>query len=193
MTDICSVFECAREVNARGWCLMHYKRWRRHGDPLKVSQMKSGTLEDRVRHIGWSNVSGGCWEWKGSRHSFGHGVLSFQGQRIGAHRAAYSVWVGPIPEGKEIRHKCDNPPCINPAHLEPGTHAENMQDSAVRGRARSSRGEEKHSAILTEQKVLDIRSMALQGQSSKDLSLTYGVSYYTIRDIVTGRRWRHLL
>jgi hypothetical protein len=76
---------------------------------------------------------GGCWLWTGQANKGGYGAFSvgsrYDGNRRGvrAHRWAYEALVGPIPEGLQLDHLCRNPPCVNPAHLEPVTHAENMR------------------------------------------------------------------
>jgi hypothetical protein len=90
--------------------------------------------------------SGDCWVFTGAK-SQGYGLIwagrtgkpsdvGYYNQRslTPAHRAAYELWVGPIPEGMVICHKCDNPPCCNPDHLFLGTYVENMQDCSKKGR-----------------------------------------------------------
>lgn len=68
----------------------------------------------------------GCWEWTGYRNPHGYGKVRFKGRAVGAHRAVYELLVGEIPTGLHLHHTCANPPCCNPAHLEPidpSTHA----------------------------------------------------------------------
>lgn len=69
-----------------------------------------------------------CIEWAGRRHHTGYGIANYRGAWIGAHRATWQEIHGPIPAGLQIRHKCDNPPCVNPDHLEIGTPADNARD-----------------------------------------------------------------
>ena len=91
----------------------------------------------------WSDVEktdGGCWEWMGSRLPKGYGNLTFQRRHLYAHRAAWEVTYGPIPEGMWVCHKCDNPPCTNPDHLFLGTVLENTRDMIAKGRARLEAG-----------------------------------------------------
>lgn len=85
---------------------------------------------------------GACWEWVAARlASGGYGAFRVAGKTLRAHRLAFEACVGPIPEGLVVRHRCDNPACVNPAHLEVGTHAENMADMYARGRAVHHRGD----------------------------------------------------
>jgi len=87
----------------------------------------------------------GCWEYTGSINVNGYGVAAHraEGERGSrthvAHRLAYKYHCGPIPKGHVVMHVCDNPPCINPAHLRVGTYAENMRDMVEKGRHRSSK------------------------------------------------------
>lgn len=76
----------------------------------------------------------GCWLYQGFRAAPGYGEMSYRSTNWAVHRLAYFLWKGPIPEGKEIRHKCDIRHCCNPDHLELGTHHENLLDCLKRGR-----------------------------------------------------------
>jgi|ERR1041385_1929703 len=72
-----------------------------------------------------------CWIWTGAQDRHGYGYFHFgkRNEAVKAYRMAYELAVGPIPEGMHVLHRCDNPPCVNPAHLFIGTHRDNMQDS----------------------------------------------------------------
>lgn len=85
---------------------------------------------------------------KGSPHDFGYRVsfvwVGGRNYMVYAHRAAYESEYGPIPPGMVVRHKCDNPPCVNPEHLEVGTQADNAKDMSVRGRVRNQHSGKSH-------------------------------------------------
>jgi hypothetical protein len=122
----------------------------------------------------------GCWEWRGAS-SYGYGVIMRGRKRLRVHRLAYELWCGSIPNGMVMRHSCDNPCCVNPSHLEPGTQAENIQDIVVRGR----HGRKK----LTVDQVVAIRSSTL---SNRALADQYGVGIIAIRRAKGGETWKHV-
>lgn len=180
----CSIDECDEPSYARSWCRKHYSRWRRHGNPDTVLiSPRSFTPEQRLRRIGWVVTDSGCWEWQGSRAVWGHGVLGYRGNQVGAHRLAYETWVAPIPDGHVIRHKCDNPPCINPDHLLPGTTIDNSRDMVERGRV--------FHAKLDWEKVRQIRDQytGARGQQTV-LAKKFNVDRATIGYVVRGDTWK---
>jgi hypothetical protein len=87
----------------------------------------------------YAGISDGdnCWLWHGLKDSYGYGVIDYRLNRTKAHRLSFEMRFGMIPEGYVVRHKCDNPSCVNPLHLESGTQKENMQDASKRGRLNS--------------------------------------------------------
>lgn len=134
-----------------------------------------------------------CWPYTGtcSKRS-GHGQIFWDGRLIGAHRAAYMLFVGPIENGLHVCHACDNPPCCNPAHLWLGTPQDNTRDMWAKGRGKFPEvvGEANAAAKLTEAQVLEIRA---SDERSFILARRYGVSPTTICDIRKGKLWAHLL
>lgn len=85
------------------------------------------SLADRLADRYDIDTATGCWNWKGRPNSRGYGRINFVGKRVFAHRAMYETLVGPIPEGLTIDHLCRNKLCVNPAHMEPVTAAENTR------------------------------------------------------------------
>lgn len=88
-------------------------------------------------------ASDSCWEWTAAVSQFGHGRVRFRGRDAMAHRVAYEIAKGPIPDRMFVCHHCDNPRCVRPSHLFIGTHDDNMRDMAEKGRSRT--GSKPHS------------------------------------------------
>jgi HNH endonuclease len=153
-----------------------------------------------------ADKSGTCWLWTGTRLPHGYGRTWFGGQKRYAHQVAFELAHGPIPDGMEVCHMCDNPPCVNPAHLFAGTRADNVRDKVQKGRAKWSeahpwrrqpasipRGTKRGQARLTDEQVRTIRlRYAAGGISQMRLAREYGVGQTTIRDVVTHQRWQHV-
>jgi hypothetical protein len=136
--------------------------------------------------------SGECWLWTGGHNGHGYGVLSVAGHTTTAHRASYELNVGPIPVGLCVCHHCDNPPCVRPDHLFLGTHRENLQDAAMKGRMAHS--ERSPRSKLTTEQVLDIRARYAAGGWGIGVKLAgeYGVTRQALAQIVHGATWRHV-
>ena len=116
----CSVEGCGRQADCRGWCHKHHEHWRKYGDPIPSPP----SIEERF----WAKVrkTAGCWVWTGAKISSGYGEMSVKGKPQYAHRLAYELLVGPIPDGLVIDHLCRNTSCVNPAHLEVVTERVNI-------------------------------------------------------------------
>lgn len=99
---------------------------------------------------------------------------------------------GPIPDGLHVLHHCDNPPCVNPAHLFLGTNADNVADKTAKGRGRGGRGEAHRNAKLTADQVREIRELAASGLTQREIAARYGVRHTAIGKILRGERWGHL-
>lgn len=135
----------------------------------------------------------GCWEYSGSRATFGYGQISVNNRCARAHRVSWELHNGPIPDDLEVLHRCDNPPCCNPSHLFLGTQADNARDmwAKKRGSAppRSPKyGEEHVGCKLTNEQVAFIRSPGASGVNNSKLSNLLNVSPSLIWAIRAGRR-----
>lgn len=143
----------------------------------------------------WAKVdtSGDCWIWKAGVSKYGYGAVGKRRWSSTAHRVAYEIANGEIPKGMLVRHKCDNPPCVNPAHLELGTHADNTHDMVVRGRTNNQRGEKAHGAKLTNAQAQEMRARyrTQSGPSQATLAAEYGVSSHCVFRVLHNRTYKH--
>lgn len=145
-----------------------------------------------------------CWLWTAAKVG-GYGSVGARGKVRRAHREAFEAEHGPIPKGEGphgtcVLHRCDTPLCVNPAHLEIGTHADNMRHMMERGRHRHtcrapSKGEANGRAKLTEADVLAIRATYVRRSSTHSLEAIarrFGVGRTAIGKIVRRKLWRHV-
>lgn len=131
-----------------------------------------------------------CQLWTGAPTSHGYGRTTINGREEKAHRLAYQMHVGPIPEGLCVLHRCDNRMCVNPDHLFVGTKRDNARDAQAKGR--NSRGERHGRSKLTEANVKAIRGRLAEGFSLSAVAAEFGVSKANVGHIRTGRLWTWL-
>lgn len=129
----------------------------------------------------------GCWVWIGSKNHtgfYGYGAIHWKNKTYLVHRFIYEMCKGKIPNGMDLCHKCDNPPCCNPEHMFVGTRSDNMRDSYEKGR--SPRGEKHYKAKL---KTLDIISIREDPRKYIVIAKDYGVGARQISYIKKGKSW----
>lgn len=138
-------------------------------------------------HSKYSISSDGCWEWQGSLNFKGYGWFRVQGRTWKAHRFSYTVFHGDIPKGVHIMHLCDNPGCVNPDHLKPGTNADNVSDRQAKGRGRWD-----HLTKTDEATVIRVREMRANGAKHSDIAEAVGLEVHHVSDICQRRTWKHV-
>lgn len=131
----------------------------------------------------------GCWLWTGILKTGGYGVIKVRGKNVATHRASYEAFVGAIPDGTFVLHRCDVRHCINPDHLFLGSQTDNMRDMVSKDRMADCKGERNPRSALTPQQVLEIRrSTAPRPQLARE----YGVTNQSIRAVQLAKTWKHL-
>lgn len=129
---VCTIVGCGKPAKRRGWCPAHYERWRKYGD----TSITKFIVDDLARFNSNVIVTPDCWLWAGSNLNGGYACHFLKGRKTCAHRFSFTVFIGHIPPDLEIDHRCHNPGCVNPAHLQAVTTAFNLKH---RGCGRSDR------------------------------------------------------
>jgi hypothetical protein len=149
--------------------------------------IKEENLKTNAKRIEYE-INNECWECiSHTKDKDGYVKVRRNGKHMRAHRYLFELYKGNIPEGMLIRHKCDNPRCINPDHLETGTQKDNVHDMVKRGRI--SNGTGRHTSKLTEAQVLVIRK---DPRTNAEIAKDYGVGKYAIRSIKRRESWKHI-
>ena len=149
------------------------------------------STEDRF----WSRVDregavvrpelGPCWLWKGTVDRDGYGQF-WAGRTVAAHRFSLSVAGHPPTPGACVCHRCDNPLCVNPAHLFEGSQADNMRDRDAKGRV--ARGQRHYKAKLSDEQVAEVRRRHAGGETQRALSVEFGVSSRHVNGLCRGEQ-----
>ena len=155
------------------------------------------TVEERF----WSKVAIGdpdeCWEWQRSRRGGGYGQFRIAPDQSPqrASRVAWALASGPVPDGLWVLHRCDNPPCCNPAHLFLGDRAANVADMVAKGRAAVHRPADVARLVkavrrLTDDEIRLARKLHEGGESCRSIGRRLHVAHTTISRLVNGTHWR---
>jgi len=170
---------CGKKAIARGLCRNHYTQAHKKGT-LKNFALNTPVeaFEARIEKTET------CWLWKGTKNTYGYGIFLLPGEiPVRAHRYAYELWKERIPQGLVVMHSCDNPLCVNPAHLSVGTRGMNNLDCAQKGR--KPHGANHWNTKLTPIQVEQIRASE---EPQWRLAKMFGVAQTTISRIKSGKR-----
>jgi hypothetical protein len=126
-----------------------------------------------------------CWFWTSNKQLNGYGTMSVGGKPRKAHRIAYELAYGPIPAGASICHRCDQPDCVNPAHLFAGDHTVNMRDAASKRRLSVPRP---NAQRVSDADCAAIVALAKAGKRLRDIAADYGVSHGYVSLLISGKR-----
>ncbi len=173
-------------------------------------QPQDTTFPDDFAVYFWSHVDrtiDGCWPWQLARDKDGYGLVKYQRRMRRAHRVAWQLANdAPIPSGLWVLHRCNNPPCQNPAHLYVSNAQANADDRERAGHTRRGdahdsrvhperrpRGERQWNARLTDAQVLELRAAYARGEGpARVLAARFGIGRSTAQFILSRRSWRHL-
>lgn len=202
MTGVCAVNECPKSATCRGWCNVHYQRWYRFGDPMKILPRSGNTSyrgDPLARfHASYVEDPDGCLIWDQGIDAHGYGrfyadaVVHGTPGTTKAHGWIFEVVHGFAPP--VVMHHCDKPPCVRISCLMPGTLTENHNDMMRKGRGGhgttgGARGIDHHMATLSDDEVREIRDeYALGILTQQMLAEAYGVARSAISLIVNGKR-----
>ncbi len=199
-TNICR--ECGAEKEAGKPCVPCKKK--RRAEYWDRTYVKS-TRESRLDYLKsivfgveitsdkhWSEYP--CLKWPFGKDKDGYGKVKVDLKGCRAHRVAFELVFGKIPDDMRACHYCDNPSCISPPHLFIGTDLDNVRDKIAKGRARyaPARGERAGSAKLTVAQVLEIRDLKKQGLKQREIGRRFDISGMTVSTIHRGTTWAHV-
>jgi len=193
--SVCQCKGCDLPVKASGLCSEHLRRARKSGSPFEP-KMNAAMFRGRSaieRFEAQHKKTEGCWLWTYCVDRQGYGRFDgiIHGVRYTkAHRFSFALHSGkPVPPDKLVCHTCDNPTCVNPAHLWLGTVADNHADMNRKGRRHDQSGENSHLAQLNEEKVRKILS---DSRTYAEIAADYGVAATTITSIKNRVSWAHV-
>lgn len=127
MTDqhLCEHPDCGRPARTLALCIKHYTRLRRHGSTHIVKKIHGDDMQRFLAKVADRSDPNACWEWTGTKNELGYGLFRMDGRSIRAHRHMWILQGQRLDENDVLHHKCFNPSCVNPSHLEKATHQQN--------------------------------------------------------------------
>lgn len=146
------------------------------------------TLESKFNRS--FRVTPSCWIWLGNIDSKGYARILLNGAQYRASRFSYNLYIGTVPSRLLVRHRCDNPKCVNPEHLLLGTPQDNSNDMVSRDR--QSRGDSHPKSKVNEKDVLEIRQLPKYGLPLRTIANMYGITISTAGRIINKKTWAHI-
>lgn len=169
---------CSKNCSAIGWHMGDYS------NPKKCLEAFFH------KHVDQSQSPNDCWLWRGKINQSGYGAgIRLSRTTITAHRLAYGLYKGPIPRGHVVRHVCDNPPCVNPAHLLTGTVLQNVEDRQIRGR--QAKGAKNYKAQRRLKDYPAIVQALKKGLKVSEIAKTIGCSEHLVYRLKDQSHWYH--
>ncbi len=197
---ICLAEGCDRVVTKHGgfgYCSKHYQRFKKHGDPNRADwkKLEGENFEEKLK-LNSIEDENGCWIWQGAQNKSGYGSVNIGGGKTAqAHRLAFKLWCGELPDEFFVCHHCDQPLCVNPNHLFLGTNQDNIDDKMYKGRAYTGvhKGVLNAMSKLTNEQVKWIKYLCLKkGESQANVARLYEINKQTVNDIVNNKKWTHI-
>lgn len=175
------LYRSRQAIGYRLNCLgLHRRPSRRGGDAERFDRMVERRGEDD------------CWPWRGPVFSDGYGMFSLWPRVVRASRYAWERANGrDLRDGEVVRHSCDRPLCMNPAHLLVGSHLDNERDKVARGR--QARGERHGMARYSADQIERVKALLAARVSRRAIAAETGVKLATIQTVATGRQWREVV
>jgi hypothetical protein len=184
----CAVETCERTVKNKGLCKLHYQRQWRTGSVEVTRPCLHLPIEKKFWLYVDRREDGECWEWTGFKDKDGYGKIRVGKRNVAAHRIAWELTHGPIPDGQLVRHKeCNNPGCVNPTHLRLGDHLQNMRDRVEANHYAT--GERHHAAKLSDDEAQAVRSAT---GTYKQIADMFRISESQVGNIKRGDQRRPL-
>jgi len=187
---VCDVEGCGRPHESDGLCGTHALR-RKKGQDLTVAIRTDRTLQEKLAFYAPPSNLKACWLWTGAKTN-GYGVLNIDGVNRRATHVALELATGQqVPDGLVVRHRCDTPACVNPAHLETGTQGDNINDMHTRGRA--AVGEALPVSKVTSEIVRQIRALNESGTMTQTaIAKRFNITQPTVWAIINRTTWAHV-
>lgn len=195
--SICCVKGCDEPSVALGLCNKHWRRNKMYGSPVAQKThngMFAGKSPEERFAMQYKVAESGCWNWTSGKDKDGYGMFRAEFDGVVYKRAHRWSWAfhnkEQIPKYANVCHSCDNPSCVNPAHLWIGSVKDNQRDKWAKGRGRMLRGDELPQAKLNEDQALSILK---DPRPYAAIAADYGVTASTINDIKGRKSWAHLV
>lgn len=159
--------------------------------PMYPVRMPLAPIKVKLEAYSIPEPNSGCWLWMASTGKNGYGQITMDGVKMGAHCAAYRAYIGDIPKGMCVMHRCDTKTCVNPDHLTLGTQQDNVRDKVRKNR--QSKGVETGLARLSEAEVLEIVALLDSAfLTQREIAARYVIGVGAVSKINTGHRWNYL-